>query len=1306
MATLVLSAVGAAVGASVGGSVLGLSSVIIGRAVGATLGRVLDQSLMGAGSEVVETGRVERFRLTGASEGAPIAQVYGQWRVAGQVIWATRFQEHVATSGGGGKGAPKRPKTTTYSYSISLAIALCEGEITRVGRIWADGVEIARDDLDLRVYKGGEDQMPDPKIEAVEGTGAAPAYRGIAYVVIEDLELAPFGNRVPQFTFEVVRPAQPGQPPEIAQGVRGVALIPGTGEYSLATTPVHYDEGPGLSRSANVNSPSGKSDFVTSVEALDEELPNCGGVSLVVAWFGDDLRCGQCTIRPKVEQKLTDGAPMPWVVNGIPRAGADEVPQLDGRSVYGGTPADAAVIEAIGHLRAMGKEIVYYPFILMDQLAGNGLSDPWSDATDQPVLPWRGRITLSKAPGQPGSPDGTAAAEAEVAAFFGTAQASDFSISGTTVNYSGPAEFSYRRYILHQAFLCAAAGGVDVFLIGSELRGLTRIRGASGNFPAVDALRQLAGDVRAILGSGVKISYAADWSEYFGYHPQDGSGDIYFNLDPLWADPNIDFIGIDNYMPLSDWREGNDHLDAHWGSIYNLDYLKANIMGGEGYDWYYHSPEAEAAQIRTPIADAAHGEDWIFRYKDLKGWWQNPHHERIGGVRQATPSPWVPGSKPIRFTEMGCAAVDKGTNQPNRFLDPRSSESGLPKYSNGRRDDLIQMQYLRAMFAFWEDPANNPLDGDSGVRMVETQGAHVWAWDARPFPFFPNNSALWADGEAYERGHWLNGRTGARSLASVVAEICDRSGMHAHDTSALHGIVRGYGVRDGGHARAALQPLLLAYGFDALEREGRIVFKNRTGRVKADVAADGLAVLAESEGLIERLRSPEAETAGKVRLSYVEAGGDYELRAAEAAFPDEAVKSVAQSEIALALTGAEARAITERWLAEARIARDRARFALPPSALAHGAGDVLRLTDRDGRPELYRIDRVEQAAGQLIEAVRIEPDVYQPSDAVSDGAGVRPFVPPVPVFPLFLDLPLLSGSEVPHAPHVAVAAKPWPGSVAVYSSPSDSGYQINRLIGAASVIGTTESILPAARPGLRDRGAPLRVKLTSGALSSVAWEDLLNGANLAAIGDGTAGNWEVFQFAGAALVAPDTYELTDRLRGQAGSDALMPAEWPAGSFFVLLDGLPEQIELALSARGLARHYRIGPAGRAYDDPSYVHRIEAFAGNGLRPYAPVHLRASRDGAGDLALRWIRRTRIDGDSWQSVEVPLGEESERYLVRVIASGGGLVREATTTGPQWTYSAADQAADAVSLPYSIDIAQISQSYGPGPFRRIIIND
>ena len=87
------------------------------------------------------------------------------------------------------------------SYSLSLALALCEGEILRVGRVWADGTEIEVSSLNMRVYRGGEDQLPDPKIAAVEGAELAPAYRGIAYVVIEDLQLAPYGNRVPQFTF-------------------------------------------------------------------------------------------------------------------------------------------------------------------------------------------------------------------------------------------------------------------------------------------------------------------------------------------------------------------------------------------------------------------------------------------------------------------------------------------------------------------------------------------------------------------------------------------------------------------------------------------------------------------------------------------------------------------------------------------------------------------------------------------------------------------------------------------------------------------------------------------------------------------------------------------------------------------------------------------------------------------------------------------------------------------------------------------------------------------------------------------------
>ncbi len=1305
MATIVLSAIGAGIGAGFGGTVLGLSGAVIGRAVGATLGRVIDQRLMGAGSEVVETGKVERFRLTGASEGAPIARVFGRMRLGGQVIWATRFVESVATTSSGGKGAPKPKATTnTFSYSVSLAIALCEGEITRVGRVWADGEEIVRADLGLRVYTGAEDQLPDPKIEAVEWAGNAPSYRGIAYVVLEDLALGRFGNRVPQFTFEVLRPALPGSgivAPDLVQGIQAVALMPGTGEYALATTPVHYALGLGQNQSANVNSPSGQTDFATSLEMLREELPNSGAVSLVVSWFGDDLRCGTCLLKPKVEQVVLDGVGMPWTVSGVTRAGAEVVAQQGGQAVYGGTPADRAVIEAISAIRASGQAVTFYPFILMEQVAANGRPDPWSGAPDQPALPWRGRITTSVAAGLAGTVDRTAAADAEVAAFFGTVQPADFVVAGGQVTYSGPAEFSFRRFILHYAALAAAAGGVDAFCIGSEMRGLTQIRGLGDAFPAVARLQQLAADVRAILGPTVKIGYAADWSEYFGY--QSPEGDRYFHLDPLWSDAEIDFVGIDNYMPLSDWRDGFDHADAGYGAIYNLDYLQANVAGGEGFDWYYASPEAVAAQIRTPITDGAYGEPWIYRYKDLKSWWSLPHHERIGGVRSVGPTAWVPESKPIWFTEFGCAAIDKGSNEPNKFLDPKSSESGLPKYSNGRRDDLMQMQYLRATVDYWGQATNNPASSIYGGAMVDMTRAHVWAWDARPYPQFPNNLSVWSDGGNYAKGHWITGRASSQPLANVVAELCERGGLSDYDTDRIYGVVRGYSVASVETARSALQPLMLAFGFDAVERDGVLAFRMRSGQADVVLDPERLVQSSGSEGRIETQRAPVAEVVGRVRLSYVAAEGDYEARSAEAVFPDDATVSVGQTELALVLTDAEGRGIAERWLAEARVARDRARFALPPSKAMFGAGDVVEIDAGSGALR-YRIDRVEQAGSNAIEAVRVEAGLYQPSDTAEERLVPRPFIAPVPTYPLFLDLPLLTGDEVEHAPHLAVTATPWPGTVAVYSSVNDNGYVVNRLLSASATIGVTQTILPRAEPGLWDRGPALRVQVFGGALASATEDEVLNGANLLAIGDGSADRWELLQFKTATLIAQGTYDLSLRLRGQLGTDAMVPPSWPPGSQIVLINAAVEQIDLPLSARGLARHYRIGSALRNVDDPTYVHLVEAFAGIGLRPYSPAHLNADRLAGGDLAVSWIRRTRIDGDTWASVEVPLGETAESYLIEVL-QGASPLRQVTTTVPNWTYSQAQQLADGVSLPFTIQVAQVSDRFGAGLFKGIQID-
>lgn len=1289
MATILLSAVGAAAGAGFGGTVLGLSGAVIGRAVGATLGRVIDQRLLGAGSEAVETGRIERFRLTGASEGAAVPQVYGRMRVAGHVIWATQFEENTSTSGGSGKGAPK-PRVTSYSYTVSFAVALCEGEISTVGRIWADGVEVDPDSVNLRVYRGTEDQMPDPKIEAVEGMGNAPAYRGIAYIVVEDLDISRFGNRIPQMTFEVVRPAQgtyAQTTTDLSRAVRAVAMMPGTGEYALATTALHYNDGPGMSRSANVNSPSGKADFATSLRQMRGELPNVTSVSLIVSWFGGDLRCGECLIEPKVEQATQDAVGMAWRAGGIARGQAQVIAQEAGRPVYGGTPSDASVIEAIRAVRDGGQDVMFYPFVLMDQLGGNGLPDPYSDGFGQSVLPWRGRITLSAAPGREGSPDRSLAAEAEVADFFGAAQVGDFSLSRGIVSYSGPAEWRYRRFVLHYAHLCAAAGGVEAFCIGSEMRGLTQIRGAGDSFPAVAALRALAADVRAILGPDTKITYAADWSEYFGYHT---GGNVYFHLDPLWANENIDFIGIDNYMPLSDWREGDDHADASFDAPYDLEYLRANVMGGEGYDWYYDSVEGEAAQRRLPIEDGAYGEPWVYRYKDLKNWWLNPHHDRTDGVRALVSTEWVPQSKPIRFTEYGCAAIDKGTNQPNKFLDPKSSESSVPKHSDGRRDDAIQMQYLRAMALEWAEPAANPVSTLYGAPMVDMSRAHVWAWDARPFPQFPNNLMNWSDGENYSRGHWLNGRSANQPLSLVVAEICERSGLADFDVSRLFGVVRGFAPEGVGTARSALQPLMLAYGIEAVERDGILIFQMRGNQREIKVDKEKLVETTTLDGTLETLRTPEAETAGRVRLNFIEAEADFGNRQVEAIFPDEDSCGVSQGDLALVLTQAEGRSIAERWLSEARVARDTARFALPRSLARLGAGDVV---DLDGQS--YRIDRVEQSESALIEAIRIERSVYTASDSTEERRQVNQFVPATPVYPVFLDLPLLMGDEVEHAPHIAITARPWPQSVGVWSAISDAGYDINRVVTQPSVIGVTQTPLAAEAADIWGRGAALRIRLSGGALSGAQEAAVLAGANAVAIGDGSAENWEVIQFRDAEMVAPGVFEIRKRLRGQLGTNSIMPTVWPPGSPVVLLDKSLTQVDLAQSARGLARHYRIGALARGVDDPNVIHRVEAFRGIGLRPYSPSHLTAKRQANGDVSVKWVRRTRIDGDSWEGLEVPLGEVREQYLIRVMAAGL-VVREVTVQTSDWTYSNAMQVADQGEV---LMVAQLSDRFGAGGF-------
>jgi hypothetical protein len=92
-----------------------------------------------------------------------------------------------------------------YVYTVTLVVALCEGPIDTVMRMWADAELLDMTQVNYRLYKGDETQYPDPLIEAHQGP--TPAYRSLAYIIIEDFPTTSYGNRIPNFTFEVKKRA-------------------------------------------------------------------------------------------------------------------------------------------------------------------------------------------------------------------------------------------------------------------------------------------------------------------------------------------------------------------------------------------------------------------------------------------------------------------------------------------------------------------------------------------------------------------------------------------------------------------------------------------------------------------------------------------------------------------------------------------------------------------------------------------------------------------------------------------------------------------------------------------------------------------------------------------------------------------------------------------------------------------------------------------------------------------------------------------------------------------------------------------
>jgi Putative phage tail protein len=310
MATLVLSVVGSIIAGPVGAI------------LGATAGNAIDRALIGGPTTKREGPRLHDLSVQSSAYGEPIPLVFGTARVAGNMIWSSGLietrQENTVKVGGKGGG---KVRQVSYSYSASLAVGLAARAIQSIGRIWADG-KLIRTGVDapltvggtLRVHNGNCGQARDPLLEAALGVNGTPAYRGLAYVTIERLELAEFANRVPNLTFEVIADTSAIALAKIAQDLANRSGLAAINAQAWTGTVTGYV----LGRDTSARTVFEALSLLHSVQITDygdslrlADTPNTAQIALETQWLGASTE----EVLPRVSQKRTPDDQLPREVS-------------------------------------------------------------------------------------------------------------------------------------------------------------------------------------------------------------------------------------------------------------------------------------------------------------------------------------------------------------------------------------------------------------------------------------------------------------------------------------------------------------------------------------------------------------------------------------------------------------------------------------------------------------------------------------------------------------------------------------------------------------------------------------------------------------------------------------------------------------------------------------------------------------------------------------------------------------------------------------------------------------------------------
>ena len=204
-----MSSVGQALGGIVGGTigffVGGPAGALKGAQIGIMAGGIIDPPP----GPVINGPRLDDLSVQTSTYGAFIPRNYGTIAQTGNVFWlkGDALTETPVSTESGGKGGPTTT-TNTWDYSATFAVGLCQGPIDGVRRIWIGNqlwYDAGSDDIQsiiasnessslFTLYLGTDTQLPDPLIQSDKGAANVSAYRGLAYIVFDNLPLADYNN--------------------------------------------------------------------------------------------------------------------------------------------------------------------------------------------------------------------------------------------------------------------------------------------------------------------------------------------------------------------------------------------------------------------------------------------------------------------------------------------------------------------------------------------------------------------------------------------------------------------------------------------------------------------------------------------------------------------------------------------------------------------------------------------------------------------------------------------------------------------------------------------------------------------------------------------------------------------------------------------------------------------------------------------------------------------------------------------------------------------------------------------------------